>query len=290
MHNEDKPMKATFPEALSRHQRSASTNVTRRAWRHRLAAASASLLFATSAPGQLKTDFAVMSFDDDLEGFVYLDLPELGEAMVEKTNLTIVSSRAERVVLVAGVLDARSGEILYGAVSQPILANRGQSGLIQIGDGPLRGAWDAFEDPLFGFEDPLFGFEEPSFGFEEPSFGFEEPSFGFEEPSFGFETGSEALDAIWGTNGVGFAPMTTPAFIWGTGGTAVESPEDILAIAYDGVDGEAFDGVDGEAYDGVDGEAYAEGTKLLIVTSFSLDPDSGVRHSAAILPFWAFSD
>ena len=232
----------------------------------------ASALMTGSLQAQLKTDFSVVSFNNDFEDFSYNSLPELADALVENTSVIIRSSRAEKVVLVAGVVDARTGEILYGSVSEPILANRGKN-LIGIGEGPLRGAWDAFEDPSFGFEDPSFGFEDTSFGFEDPSFGFEDPSFGFEDPSFGFEAPVEAIDAIWGTNGTAFEPETSPAFVWGTNGVAAEGPEDILALKFEGIDG----------------ESYEEGTKLLILTTVSVDPDSELPHSGAILPFRSFS-
>lgn len=237
----------------------------------RLAILAASLAIATSLQAQLKTDFAATTFDRNLKDFVYTSLPELADAMVESTSLFIRASRAEKVVLVAGIVDARTGEIVYGSISAPILANRKTKKLIAVGDGPLRGAWQAFEDPLFGFEDPLFGFEDPLFGFEDPLFGFEDPLFGFEDPLFGFKEAGDASDAVWGTNGVALEPQTSPVFVWGTNGVAIENPEDVL-----------------EAVWGTNGVAYEEGTKLLILTSVSIDPDSKLGHVAAILPFYNF--
>ena len=236
-------------------------------FRHFLGLLAASALMMGSLQAQLKTDFSAVSFDNDLEAFSYNSLPELANTMVENTSMFIRSSRAEKVVLVAGIVDAKTGEILYGSVSEPILANRGRK-VIGIGKGPLRGVWEAFEDPLFGFEDPLFGFEDPLFGFEDPLFGFEDPLFGFEDPLFGFTGSTEAIDAIWGTNGTAFEPETSPAFIWGTNGVAAESPKAVL-----------------EAIWGVGGASYEDGTQLLILTSVSIDPDSKLPHSAAILPF-----
>ena len=231
-------MNPTITDIMSQKPTYTFADAPIRSLRHRFAVMAAFLSLVASAPAQLKTDFAAVSFDDDLDEFVYLSLPELGEAMVENTSLTIFSSRAEFVVLVAGVVDARTGEILYGSMSQPILANRGKARLIEIGGGPIGGPWDAFEDPLFGFEDSV-----------------------------------EALDAVWGTSGVGFAPTASPSFIWGTNGTAAGDPEGVL-----------------EAIWGVGGASYEDGTKLLILTSVSLDPESELPHSAAILPFRSFSD
>jgi hypothetical protein len=247
------------------------------------------LCMAAPLQAQSRDEVSMVSFDSSFSDFNYLGLEELADAMVENTRLTIRSTRSEKIVMVAGVVDAKSGEILYGRISKPILTSKTPNdpkkqinrSLVGIGKGPLSGIWDAFEDPLLGFEDPLLGFEDPLLGFEDPLLGFEDPLLGFEDPllgfkdpTFGFKGTNEAIDAIWGAAGFSFQPTTSPFFSWSGGrGIATGSAGDVL-----------------EAVWGTNGVAYEDGTKLLILTTVSLDRKSQLRHSAAILPFITFSE
>ncbi|TGD72653.1 hypothetical protein E4634_14120 [Mangrovimicrobium sediminis] len=226
---------------------------------------------ALTAPvqAQLKTDVAAASFSAGIEG-EYASLPELAQKMVENTQLAAITSRGEKMIMVVGVVDIETGHVVYGSLSEPILANPGKSALIEIGAGRLVSSWQAFEDPIFGFEDPLFGFEDPIFGFEDPIFGFEDPIFGFEDPLFGGEA-PPSLEAVWGTNGVAFKPQTSDAYYGGVGSREAQNPEQVLYGIW---------GVGGASYEG-------PAEYMLIVAPLSLDAGSEVGYSAAILPFTA---
>ena len=227
------------------------------------------LLLPSPAMAQFKTNVGAVSFDRELGDFSWNSLPELAQAMVENTRLDVLVERPEKIVLVAGVVDTATGEILYGSVSQPILALSRRSTLIEIGAGRLVNPWQGFDDPLLGFDDPLLGFDDPLLGFDDPLLGFENPDFVFRDFTFGFETLGMAIDAIWGTNGASYQPTRSSSFSWGTGGRAATTPEAVL----DGIWG-----TNGASYEG-------PGDKLLIVAPLSVNPNTEVSFSAAILPF-----
>lgn len=239
---------------------------------HALAAALASTL--SIAEAQLKTDVASATFTAGIEG-PYQDLPDLAQKMVENTRLDVIVDRAEPIILVAGVLD-RNGNVLYGALSEPIIANPGRNPLIEVGAGRLVNPWQGFDDPLLGFDDPLLGFDDPLLRFDDPLLGFDDPllglvdpAFRFDDRSFGFEALGEAIDAIWGTNGTAYAPESTPDFIWGTGGAAAEDPVQVLDAIWD---------TNGASYEG-------PADSFLVLAPLSLDAETEVRFSAAVLPF-----
>ena len=241
-----------------------------------IAIAMMALLLPSSATAQFKENVAAASFDRGIGDFSWNNLPDLAQAMVENTRLEVLVKRAEKVVLVAGVVDTATGEILYGSVSDPILAIPNKFSLIEIGAGRLVTPWQGFDDPLLGFDDPLLGFDDPLLGFDDPLLGFDDPLLGFENPdfvfadrSFGFETVGDALDAIWGTNGASYQPMRSSSFRWGVGSRAAETPADVL---------DAIWGTNGASYEG-------PGDTLLVVAPLSLNPDTRVSYSAAILPF-----
>ncbi len=234
-----------------------------------LAGVGLAALSALPAQAQLKTDFAAASFAPGIVGD-YDSLQDLAKKMVANTRLVAASSGGEKMILVVGVLDMEGGGIIYGALSEPIVVNSGKSGLIEVGSGPLDVAWEAFEDPLFGFEDPIFGFEDPIFGFEDPIFGFEDPIFGFEDPLFGSEA-PPSFKAIWGTNGTAYEPDTSAAYKIGAGSIDAPNPEYLLNGIW---------GVGGASYEG-------PADLLLVVAPLSLDANTEVSYSAALLPFSA---
>ena len=237
-----------------------------------IAISSMVLLLPSPAMAQFKTNVGAVSFDRELGDFSWNSLPELAQAMVENTRLDVLVERPEKIVLVAGVVDTATGEVLYGSVSQPVLALSRQSTLIEIGAGRLVNPWQGFDDPLLGFDDPLLGFDDPLLGFDDPLLGFENPDFVFRDFTFGFETLGMAIDAIWGTNGASYQPTRSSSFSWGTGGRAARTPEAVL----DGIWG-----TNGASYEG-------PGDKLLILAPLSLNPDTRVSFSAALLPFDSF--
>ncbi len=226
-----------------------------------LGLATLALALSTQAMAQ-RQDLVAAWFDEDITERRYDNLPDLAQLVLENTRLSAAVRESEDFILVAGVLDMRSGKILYGALSQPMTAVAGQESLQLAGKGRLRSPWQGFEDPLFGFEDPLFGKVAP------PS-GFEDPLFGFEDPLFGILGGP--LEAVWGTDGVLFNPGATRAYRRGVGGKGAATPEQVL---------EAVWGSDGASYEG-------PADSLLIVAPLSLDPETRVSFSAATLPLSA---
>ncbi len=228
------------------------------------------------AQAQVKTDFAAVSFDTAIQG-EYASLPELAQKMVENTRLSVHSTQGEKMILVVGVVDIETGEVIYGSLSEPILANPGKSALIEIGGGRLVSSWQAFDDPLLGFDNPSYGFEDPLLGFDDPLLGFDDPLLGFENGDFRFSDpyfGGEkppGLEAVWGTNGVAYKPQASAAYYAGVGSELAENPEQVLYGIW---------GVGGASYEG-------PAEHMLIVAPLSLDAKSGVGYSAAILPFTA---
>ncbi len=226
-----------------------------------LALVTLALGLSTQALAQ-RQDLVAAWFDDDITERSYDNLPDLAQLVLENTRLSAAVSEDEAFILVAGVVDIRSGRILYGALSRPMTAVAGRESLQLADQGRLRSPWQGFEDPLFGFEDPLFGKVAP------PS-GFEDPLFGFEDPLFGLLGGP--LEAVWGTDGASYKPSATRAYRRGIGGKGAASPEQVL---------EAVWGSDGASYEG-------PADSLLIVAPLSLDPETRVSFSAATLPFSA---
>lgn len=219
------------------------------------------LALCTQAHAQ-RQDVVAAWFDDDITERQYDNLPDLAQLVLESSRLSAAVSEDEDFILVAGVVDIRSGRILYGALSKPLRAVAGQESLQLIGEGRLRSPWQGFEDPLFGFEDPLFGKVAPPSGFEDPLFGFEDPLFGIL---------AAPLEAVWGSDGASFNPGATRPYRRGVGAKGASTPEQVL---------EAVWGSDGASYEG-------PANSLLILAPLSLDRETRVAFSAATLPFFA---